>query len=228
MKPNTYFTSDLHLGHDTVRQDENGVRHHRGITSFERTQFANIQEHDEYIISLFEEWAKTWAAGSTLWCLGDYWNTKYLPDTFGLLRDNDIKVCFVKGNHDNLEACSKIEKYVDELYLTPVFITNKLILSHHPVAIWPGQLNVCGHIHNAILNDPGYIMANIHVNNYKPITMQQVNGRFAQLPQFCTKFLYEPWADLYKFIQDKPDCIYNQEGIIDLSASRAYQKMKQN
>lgn len=224
-KPNVYFTSDTHLGHHSEWQDSNDEVHARGIITFERTQFETIQEHDNFIINCFQEWANTWAPGSTLYHLGDFGQVEYLKDTFDVLREAGMKVIFVRGNHETELACPEIEKHVDEFYYYPTYISHRMVVSHHPMAVWPGQVCVHGHLHGSKLDLPNYICANIHLNNYKPLTLQQANGLFQRLPEYSTRFLWEPWAEYYQFTQSKPECVYDGDGRIDLSASRALQKL---
>ena len=42
-----YFISDTHFGHYDSQT-------HRGIITFERTQFKTIQEHDKFLVDLWQ------------------------------------------------------------------------------------------------------------------------------------------------------------------------------
>ena len=212
--PRTYFSSDWHFGHDY-------------IIEFERTQFNNIMQHDNYLIDLLHTWSEKWAAGSTLWFLGDFGNLEYLW-VFDMFLAKGITVNFMLGNHDKREDISKIEMYVSKVYEYPVYLSQKLVVSHYPVAVYEDSINVCGHLHGSKLQDPNHIIASIHVAEYKPITMQHVNGSFGQLPRFNRRFLYEPFAADYQFTQPKDDVMYDKDGRIDLSASRLLMKIKKD
>jgi hypothetical protein len=63
------------------------------------------------------------------------------------------------------------------------------------------------------------------VANYKPITDSHINGQFAKLPKYNRHFLWEPFAHLMRFTQEKADVVMNRDGLIDLSASRLLQKL---
>lgn len=212
--PMTYYSSDWHLNH------WNG---YRGIISFERTQFKTIEEHDQYILNLAQEWAKKWAIGSTLWFLGDFGNIQYLW-IFDVFRSMGHEVHFLYGNHDSLGDYDEIQRYVDYVHLYPVYLSQKLIVSHYPVAVYKDSINVCGHLHGAKLSDPNHLVASIHVADYKPITQKNLDSTFANLPKFNRRFLYEPYAEDYMFIQPKEDVIMDRDGRIDLSASRMLQR----
>lgn len=226
-KPMTYYTSDTHFTH--VSKNPN-----RGILAFEReNKFNTIQEHDEFLVGCFEHWAERWAAGSTLWFLGDFGNPNYLW-VFNILRSAGMTVLFMKGNHEKAEDTPAILAHVDEAYDYPVYLSQKLVVSHYPVPTnWgerPDQqasiVNVHGHLHGAKLADLNHINASIHICDYQPISQKYLDTIFARLPKFDRRFLYEPWAADYVFTQPKEDCVYDRDGRIDLSASRLLQKLK--
>ena len=74
----------------------------------------------------------------TLICLGDVGN----PEWFNKLKAG-YKV-LITGNHD--KGASTYEPYFDEVYNGPLFISNKILLSHEPIDI-PFAYNIHGHSH---------------------------------------------------------------------------------
>ncbi len=213
--PQTYYASDFHFGHDV-----NG----RGIIDFERFQFNNIQEHDDYLLKMIYDWSYRWAAGSTFWFLGDWGDTSYLW-VIDLLRNEGITCNMIYGNHDKLEDKSTFQMFFDNVYEYPVYTSQKLILSHYPVAVYKDTINVHGHLHGSRLQDINHINASVHVADYKPISDKQLAAVYSQLPKFNRRFLYEPFAADYQFTQPKEDVIMDKDGNIDLSASRLLQKL---
>ena len=205
-KPQTYYSSDWHFGH-------------KAIINFERRQFATIQEHDTYLIREITKWSQRWAAGSILWFLGDFGDIEYLW-VFDILRDAGIIINFVFGNHDRLDNLSKIQEHCDNVYLYPVFLSQKLVVSHFPVAVYEDSLNICGHLHGAKLQDKNHVVVSIHVANYDVISSKYLSTCFSKLPTFNRHFLYEPFAADYQFTQPKENVIMDKDGRIDLSASR--------
>lgn len=215
LTPKTYFTSDWHLGHgDSIR----------GIITFERHQFTTIQEHDDYILNLAKSWANKWSSGSTLWYLGDFGNPQYLW-IFNYFRERGHEVNFLFGNHDNAYNFFELDQYVDNIYYYPIYLSQRLVVSHFPVAVYEDSCNICGHLHGSKLADKNHVIASIHVANYQPISMKQLDGVFSQLPKYNRRFLYEPFAADYVFTQPKEDVITDKSGRIDLSASRLLQKL---
>ena len=212
-----YFISDLHFGHYW-----NG----RGIINFERTQFKTIEEHDGYIEAVISKLCRKLKPGDEVWNLGDFGNleSEYL-ETVNWIKDTGAKAYFVYGNHDAQSDLFQFEKYFDQVFLYPVYLSQKLVVSHYPVAVWYDSINVCGHLHSAKLQTSNYICASIHVANYQPITDNHINTVFSKLSKFTRRFLYEPWANDYNFIQPKEDVIMDPNGNIDLSASRLLQRI---
>ena len=216
--PQTYFSSDFHFNHF------NGSR---GIITFERFQFKTIEEHDQYLINTITNWSKHWAEGSTFWYLGDWGNTDFLW-VMDLLLNAGVKCYFIYGNHDSLADKKKFENFFDAVYEYPVYISQKLVLSHFPVATYNDTINVHGHLHSSRIQDINHINANIHVANYQPISEKQLAATFSKLPKYTRRFLYEPWAANYQFTQNKEDVIMDRNGNIDLSASRLLQKINKD
>lgn len=216
-----YFTSDAHFGHYNPETN-------RGIITFERMQFDTIQEHDEYLTKLWTKWSEKLGPADEFWFLGDFGDLQYLW-LFELFTVHGIETHFLLGNHDAAADIPEIKQYVEYVHQYPVYLSNKLVVSHEPVAVWESCVNVHGHLHGCVLDSPNYLNASVHVANYKMITEQNIAGRFSQLPKWNMRFLYEPYADMYKFTQEKEDVVMDRNGRIDLSASRLLMKLnKQN
>lgn len=214
---NNLYMSDFHFNHYDWSNS-------RGIITFERTQFNTIEEHDQCLINTLQIIANKYGEGSTLWFLGDFGDLSYLY-VFNFFREKGINVYFMLGNHDHVEDIPYIENFVDKVYQYPVYISQKIVLSHFPVAVYPDQCNIHGHLHGSKLQDINHVNASIHVANYLPITDNNIAAVFAKLPKFNRRFLYEPWANDYKFTQAKEDVFMDKDGLIDLSASRLLQRL---
>lgn len=77
--------------------------------------------------------------GDTLIHLGDVGDAVYLDEL------KCYKV-LISGNHDVL---SKVASHFDEVYTGPLFIADRIILSHEPIhGLEKIALNIHGHIHN--------------------------------------------------------------------------------
>lgn len=91
--------------------------------------------------------------GDTLIHLGDVGNAAYLDEL------KCYKV-LITGNHDVL---GKVASHFDEVYTGPLFIADRLILSHEPIQGLEGfAMNIHGHNHSPI-HDKIHYMPN-HIN----------------------------------------------------------------
>ena len=77
----------------------------------------------------------------TFICLGDVGNPKYVPMI------NAGKKVLILGNHD---AKGMYKGLFNEIYAGPLFIAEKILLSHEPVYGLPWCLNIHGHDHSGI------------------------------------------------------------------------------
>lgn len=83
-------------------------------------------------------------------------------------------IVLIKGNHD--KGNENYEKYCKEIYEGPLFINDKILLSHEPIFndCW---LNIHGHIHNQFELDKfkeegrHFICVSANLHNYMPINL---------------------------------------------------------
>ena len=206
-----YFISDLHMDH-------------KNVINFERTQFTTIEEHNIYIVNFFNQLIKKLKPSDEVWNLGDFGSPDYLYLS-DMIRNIGAKSIFLYGNHDEQANLSLFQQHFDEVYLYPVYLSQKLVISHFPVAVYNDTINIHGHTHSSRLKDLNHVCASIHVANYQPITDKNLDSIYSRLPKFTRRFLYEPWANDYQFTQCKEDVVMDPNGNIDLSASRLLQKL---
>jgi len=180
-----YFISDLHFGHYW-----NG----RGIINFERTQFKTIEEHDGYIEAVISKLCRKLKPGDEVWNLGDFGipEEEYF-ETVNWIKQTGAKAYFVYGNHDAQADLPYFEKYFNQVFLYPVFLSQKLVVSHYPVAVWYDSVNVHGHLHSAKLQDINHVCASIHVTNYQPVTDRNLDSVFSKLPKFNSERSVQKW-----------------------------------
>ena len=212
-----YFISDTHYIDGDYQTDN--------ILNWERTQFQNMEEHNAAIDKMFYNLAKKIKLGDEVYHLGDIGNPVYMEPINKLIKEKDGRSILVMGNHDRHEDIEYLKTIFDIVYPYPVYLSNKLVISHHPVNVWPGQLNVHGHLHGLKLNSPNYICCSVNDISYNPITDKQIAAAFSKLPKFSTRFLEEPWASMYQVISRETDSlIVDENKVIDISATKAYRK----
>ncbi len=213
-----YASSDFHFNHETV-YEEGKVR---GIITFERNQFINIKEHDDFLIQTIEKWFSKIKEKDTFIFLGDWGDPSFMT----IMKECKGHTIFVKGNHDKQEVLTAARTFFDEVYEVPFFYSDKIIFSHYPVAVYRDMINVHGHLHGGKLRDINHVNASIHVANYNTISEKMINGIFSSIPKYDRRFLYEPYAKDQVFLQEKEGIITDKDGLIDLAASRVLQQLK--
>ncbi|MBQ3036730.1 MAG: hypothetical protein IJD31_07360 [Lachnospiraceae bacterium] len=101
----------------------------------------------------------------TFICLGDVGNPEYLKDI------KAGKKILLTGNHD---AVGLYRDYFDEIYTGPLFIAEKILLSHEPVHGLPWCLNIHGHDYNNVADyceDCKHINLAANVCGYTPLDL---------------------------------------------------------
>lgn len=99
----------------------------------------------------------------TLIHLGDVGN----PDYFNTIKGYKV---LIMGNHD--QSVKRFEPYFDEIYAGPLFVGEKILLSHEPISLGDIAINLHGHDHN-----PGNKYTSNSINfaanviGYKPISL---------------------------------------------------------
>jgi calcineurin-like phosphoesterase family protein len=202
-----YFVSDLHFGH-------------KNILAMERVQFTSIQEHDEFLFSVLN---KTLHKDDVLYNLGDFAvcskeRTLYYLERYAKLPCRKI---IILGNHDPYS--SLYDKYFDTVSSVPIWYSKRILLSHEPMPVTDGCLNLHGHLHSAYIGRPNYINCNIHELCYQLLKEDDVQKRLQMLPKDSAKFLHEWYAPLY-IIEPIPlheDLVLTGDRHIDIEATLA-------
>lgn len=212
-----YFISDTHYIDEDYQSDN--------ILNWERNQFSNKEEHNTAIDKMFYNLAKKIKPGDEVYHLGDIGNPVHMEPISKLIKEKNGRSILVMGNHDRHEDTEYLKTIFDIVYPYPVYLSNKLVISHHPVNVWPSQLNVHGHLHGLKLNSSNYICCSVNDIGYNPITDKQISAAFSKLPKFSTRFLEEPWASMYQVIgRETNSLIVDENNMIDISATKAYRK----
>jgi len=171
-----YFTSDWHLGHETIL---------KGIRS---KKFANIEEHNETIIdNIFE----TLKPGDNLYNLGDMfwkWDSKQVEELLTKFKRHKINLFVILGNHDKQSwvkhSCVKWWGQIKDITIEKQPIT----LCHYPMRTWSrshyNAWQLYGHIHfrdNTDLRmDYDLLGKQLNMNvefwNYKPVEFEIIKA----------------------------------------------------
>ena len=181
----TYFTSDLHLGHERTLET--------------RRMFTSVDEMDAALIA---NWNDRVTAGDLVMIVGDLmFRSKKSPEAY-LSALNGKKV-LIRGNHDAawIDALGeyRMAYYFEGVYDMHLLDAGsvKLFLCHYPMIEWEhsrqGSLLICGHLHGKKAEPPAQLFAKVpyafnagvDVNGMKPVTLAEMiqnNDRFYGSP----------------------------------------------
>jgi calcineurin-like phosphoesterase family protein len=166
-----WFTSDTHFGH-------------KNIIKYSNRPFDSIDEHDEALITY---WNETVKEGDTIYHLGDFAFKKwglYLPR----LKGNKHLII---GNHD--PGRDDILKKTQGHWLTVEYYRElktpcPLVLFHYPIRDWNRAhhdvLHLHGHEHGALLGNDQMLDVGVDCWNYRPVNIDQIKERLKTLPAF--------------------------------------------
>lgn len=158
----TWVISDPHFGH-------------RGVCKFTEsdgiTPLRPWNDPEEMNEALVENWNSVVNDQDRVYLLGDIcMGKKHLPI---LTRLKGRKV-LVKGNHD-VEKLSVYAQYFDDV--RAYVIKKGLIMSHIPLReeqVDRFGVNIHGHLHSNVINDPRYLNVCVEKINYTPLDMQVI------------------------------------------------------
>ncbi len=145
---NTFFTADLHLGHDNIR------RHCR-------RPFATVEEMDDAIVA---NWNKAVGAHDLVYIVGDFaW--KHHNTHLARLKGKKI---LVTGNHDKMSLdCLRNFTEVHQL-LARTFDKQLVVMCHYCMTVWHsschGAWHLYGHSHGRIKEQPNIPRCDVGVD----------------------------------------------------------------
>ena len=151
----SYVISDTHFGHKKLVEI-------RGYTT--------IEEHDR---DLIEKWNSIVTDNDTVWHLGDVYfggakNHAMLGELRGIKR-------LVLGNHDAYPL-EIYQQYFRRIYGAAPY--KDCLLTHVPVHTQQMgrrfRLNVHGHMHSHILNDPRYVCVSVEQTDGYPVLLKDI------------------------------------------------------
>ncbi|AGS81151.1 hypothetical protein [Caulobacter phage Cr30] len=164
---NIFFASDLHLCHTNIvkfTDRESGER----IRPYE-----SLEEHDEILI---QNWNKTVRSFDTVYVQGDICINKKGIEKVSRLHGRKI---LLFGNHDIFSAKPYLEHF-DDVRGYKVFTDRKWVCSHIPIhkeCIERWKVNIHGHLHSNIINDPEYLNVSMEQIQMIPLSIEDVERR---------------------------------------------------
>lgn len=172
---NRWFISDTHFFHEKMLTFEKADGHKC------RSEFANIEEHNAIIVERWNQWVKP---GDKVWHLGDValglsggeYETKLHP----LLNSLNGRKDLIIGNHDKLKN-KVLRNHFRRWELWQTYTKDEwgfgFTLTHIPQRLDQlrrTEINLHGHIHEKLMNEPNYINVCCEHTNYTPVHLDEI------------------------------------------------------
>lgn len=146
-KGSVWFLSDLHFDDsDTKTMDPSWISPEEQIKIINKMIYPN----------------------DTFVCLGDVGNPEWIPKI-----RSKYKV-LIMGNHDTNKT--NLAKYFNEVYEGPLFVSEKLLLSHEPIFL-PYVFNIHGHCHNPkeqFPEDFHHLNLACNIAKFTPVNLKEI------------------------------------------------------
>lgn len=175
----TYFISDLHIGHKKIYDLPFPASNRRG----RMREFDSCEECEEYFI---EQYNNVVNHNDKVYILGDiYFDKKRAEIVLSRLQGNKF---LVMGNHDNKGDVVFFRKFFQKVHGVLYMKKEKCIVSHmpvHPYLLGETEFgkrfehNIHGHTHDHYVmdgdkRDPQYLNCSVEAVNYIPRTLDEL------------------------------------------------------
>lgn len=178
-----YIISDTHFGHKNILR----YRTHERFPEFVGAEMTP-QEHDQ---KLEERILETVNRKDTLWMLGDSFFSMDSLDVLRRIRTRVARLNLVLGNHcfQNCSAGEGLATVFRENLADRIEGMVKLKISGggkfaaawlthtpmHPTEIFKGNVNIHGHTHAKVIDDPLYFNANCENLDFRPVELSRIS-----------------------------------------------------
>lgn len=209
IKDTTYLLTDPHFDHEN-------------LVVFARPEFNNSLECNETIIDNYKKTVKNNEVVVTF--LGDIGDKRAIERIIPSLKGYKI---LILGNHDKYSKAF-YEKYFDEVYDHPVYYHRRIVLSHIPIPVAPGTLNVHGHTHVISLDSENHYNISPELVGYGLVKMKDIESKAFRLEKENNKFLQEWYADIQldKAHWDRVDLYTDSRNLIDVPKTKILMESK--
>jgi len=184
-----------------------GDNHWNNNGMFNRVYSKTFKTKEEYIYKTIKMFNKVVAPDDITVFLGDIGETDIIESV--LSRMNGRKV-LIMGNHDSFSKSKAIDMGFDEVYDTPTYYNDRLVLSHEPIPVEEGILNVHGHTHLIKLKSEWHLNLCPEWWGYRPVSIKSILKDHVYNKQKPNrKFLSEWYKDIQISYQDKSEERFN-------------------
>ncbi len=159
-----FVISDTHFGHENMYKFVT----FDGVTRV-RPQFANAAEADKAMIN---RWNDIVTDQDHVWHLGDF----TMGNNLSIVQHLKGHKRLILGNHDRCDVRAYREAGFQKVQ-SYRFVDRWAIMSHipiHPDGLYGGRINIHGHIHERVMQDPKYVNVSVEQINYTPVLLESL------------------------------------------------------
>lgn len=200
-----FVYSDPHFGHERLRK-------------IGRPEFETLEQMHEELIKRYNQFITD--DHIKVYWLGDVGDKKYIEEFLPKMRGYKI---LILGNHDKYGK-SFYRKYFDEIHETGIFWSKRILLSHHPLMVEQGFINVHGHTHLIDIDTGQHFNACVERTNYAPVKMEEYVKKLGNIETPQKRFLQEWYKDFQKPVLEREDLVLNKKGLVDIEKTKEHWK----
>lgn len=166
MASEIWFVSDTHFFHSNILKftGDDGKR--------VRPEFSSTEEMNEHMV---ERWNSVVKPGDKVYHLGDV-SFRYDRPFRELMARLQGQKRLILGNHDIIKGTT-LTDYFKKVSLWRLFKDEEFLCTHIPCRLdqlRKARVNVHGHIHQNIMDDPRYINLCVEHHDYTPRSMEWI------------------------------------------------------
>ena len=193
-----YFIADPHLGDKKL---------------IEKARHTFAKSSDEHTELFIKNWNNTVHPTDIVYVLGDLGRDKRIVEAvFKQLRGKKI---LIMGNHDNASK-SFYESIFDEVYNHPIYLSARIVLSHVPIPVPEGVINIHGHTHWITLNTGRHFNVGFEQTAGIPVRISVFEKIISRSQKENIKFCQEWYKDIQVTIKERmPHVVLREDGTLD-------------
>jgi calcineurin-like phosphoesterase family protein len=196
-----YVFSDPHFGHERLMR-------------VGRKEFDTIEQMHQTIVKNYNR-AIVDDHTKVYW-LGDIGDKQFIEEFVPKMRGYKI---LILGNHDKFGK-SFYRKYFNEVHETGIYWNKRILLSHHPLPVEKGFINIHGHTHLIDVKTGQHYNVCVERTEYKPVAMKKFDKLLGGMEVPERRFMREWYADYQKPVKPREDLVLTEDGFIDIPKTK--------
>lgn len=202
-----YIVGDTHFGWDSM---------------FNRVYSKTFSSMEDYERIFIENYNATVNNECIVIFLGDIGKSDHVAKIIPRLNGHKW---LILGNHDK-EPKEFYKGLFEEVFEYPIFVNKFVVLSHIPIPVEPGVMNIHGHTHHVKLKSEWHMNVCPEQIGYKPFSFKIIERKMSGMLKPNHHFLEEWYKDI-QLTEVREDLILKEDGTIDvLKTKKLKEKLK--